>query len=69
MKTTTTNTLRSPLISIHARGWTVRSIAKELGVNAGHVSRVINGERKSKSLITRINNLPDREVTIYQRKK
>lgn len=48
--------------ALAAKGWTVRSAAKHLGVNNGHLSRVLSGERAGDSLRSRAAALPSREV-------
>lgn len=46
------------LETLSTKRYTLRTAAKALGVSAGHLSRVINGERESKTLIQRITELP-----------
>ncbi|MEO5914841.1 MAG: transcriptional regulator [Luteolibacter sp.] len=41
------------------RGWSINTAAKRLGCDVGHLSRVLSGERSSKSLMTRVNELPN----------
>lgn len=53
---------------LYARGWTLRSAAEELGVDPGHLSRVLNGVRNSKRLSTRLLSLKKKKL-ILRRKK
>lgn len=43
------------------RGWSYRDAAPLLHVGAPHLFRVLKGERKSDSLLARIEKLPKRE--------
>lgn len=58
-----------PAAVVHARkllrdrGWTYRAAAAECGVCYQHLSEVLNGHRKSRSLLRRIEELPAREET------
>lgn len=62
-------TLTRPLPAgvVHARkllrdrGWTYRAAAAECGVCYQHLSEVLNGHRKSRSLLARIHSLPKRK--------
>ncbi len=51
---------------LYAKGYTIRSAAGELGVSPGHLSLVLNGERKSKRLISRARALTAR---VYNARK
>lgn len=46
------------LETLETKQYTLRTAAKALGVSAGHLSRVINGERESKTLLRRLTTLP-----------
>ena len=45
----------------YAMGWSYRAAAPVLGVCYQHLSQVLNGERKSSSLLARIQSLPPRQ--------
>ncbi len=51
---------------LKTKGWSYRSVARELGVNYCHLSQVLNGHRVSASLLGRIEALPAREVAEAQ---
>lgn len=48
--------------AIAAKGWTQEAAAAEAGVTFEHLNRVLNGHRISERLLTKLKNLPAREV-------
>lgn len=44
-----------------AKGWSQRAAARQLGLHWSHLSRVLNGERHSRRLLTAIAALPKRQ--------
>lgn len=40
------------------KGWTYRAAAERLGVDFGHLRRVLNGERQSQRLLRAVAGLP-----------
>lgn len=46
---------------LHARGWSYREVAKEFGLSRTHIDRVLNSDRTSRSLLERIESLPQRK--------
>lgn len=51
---------------LYARGYTIRQAAKALNVSPIHVSYVLRGMRQSKSLMTRLEALPPRRLTLRE---
>lgn len=45
------------------KGWSYRTAAKPLGVCYWHLYKVLSGERKSISLLKRIQSLPNRPAS------
>jgi transcriptional regulator with XRE-family HTH domain len=45
------------------KGWSYRAAAPRLGVGFVHLSRVLNGQRESKRLLTAIEELPKYKAT------
>lgn len=46
---------------LRAKGWTMRPAAALLGVHWSHLHRVLSGERHSRSLLSRVEQLPKRK--------
>lgn len=46
---------------LKARGWTNRTACRHLGYAKSHFSAVLNGHRKSKTLLTKIEGIEDKK--------
>lgn len=57
-----TQEIKPDMAWLYGRGWTLREAANALQVNPGHLSRVLNGERKSQRLLDRLKTLPKRNL-------
>jgi len=49
-------------VMLKRRGWSQRRAARELGVTQTHLALVLNRDRISLRLLSRIESLPDSEV-------
>ena len=49
------------LESFRAKGWSYRTAASHLRVSSTHLFQVLNGNRHSRRLLTRVSALPDRK--------
>lgn len=54
---------------LKVKGWSIRRAAKALGVTPGHLYKVITGERESRSLMERIENIDKSGVSKWQKNK
>lgn len=52
---------------LYGHGWTLTHAATTLGVNPGHLSRVLRGERHSRRLLARLATLPQQPLQLQKR--
>lgn len=52
---------------LYGHGWTIKTASCALGVNPGHLSRVIRGQRTSLRLLRRIGALPKQPLQLQSR--
>ncbi len=63
MPTSNSNPATSHHAEFRRKGWTYRSAANRLGVDVGHLYRVLTGERESRRLLSRVASLPRNKPT------
>ena len=61
MSPSNSKTLPTPEDALRRKGWTLRTAAPHLGVHFTHLHRVIRGTRESRSLLARLERLPNRQ--------
>lgn len=49
---------------LYLKGYTISAAARRIGCSAAHVNMVVNGKRTSRSLISRLQALPQRELVL-----
>lgn len=54
---------------LYSKGWSIRTAAREIGCTPPHLSKVLSGERKSKSLTRRLMALPKVTPSKYAAKQ
>lgn len=54
---------------LYGNGWTIEEASKFLGCHKGHLSRVLSGKRKSNRLLSRVYQLPYKELQLRKIKK
>ncbi len=49
---------------LYSQGWSLREAAMYLGIDPGHLSRVLKGERKSRRLMEKVALLPKKRLSL-----
>lgn len=57
-----TQEFKIDLAWLYDRGWTLQGAAAELKVNPGHLCRVLKGDRPSRRLLIRVQELPKQHL-------